>query len=76
MNTTEYARLGQGRRHPAKTEQALYCELRPEQRRDALVLVAEHAAAGRLTVEHRVTALTAVTDAWTSGGPGRIVLTP
>ena len=31
-------------------------ELRPEQRRDALVLVAEHAAAGRLTVEHRARA--------------------
>ena len=51
-------------------------ELRPEQRRDALVLVAEHAAAGGLTVEHRVVPLTEVTDAWTSGGAGRIVLTP
>jgi NADPH:quinone reductase len=51
-------------------------ELRPEQRRDALVLVAEHAAAGRLTVQHRIAPLTEVTDAWTSGGGGRIVLTP
>jgi NADPH:quinone reductase len=51
-------------------------ELRPEQRRDALVLVAEHAAAGRLTVQHRIAPLTEVTDAWTSGDAGRIVLTP
>ena len=40
------------------------------------MLVAEHAAAGRLTVQHRVAPLTEVTDAWTSGDAGRIVLTP
>ena len=43
-------------------------ELSPQQRREALVLVAEHATAGRLTVEHRAVPLAEVTDAWTRGG--------
>ena len=51
-------------------------ELSPQQRREALVLVAEHAAAGRLTVEHRAVPLPEVTDAWTRGGGGRVVLIP
>ncbi len=51
-------------------------ELTTDQRRDALVLIAEHAAAGRLTADIEPVPLAAATDAWTRGTDARIVLTP
>ena len=48
--------------------------LTPEQRRDALTVVAEHAAAGRLTVTHQPVPLAEAATAWTR--PGRVVLIP
>jgi NADPH:quinone reductase-like Zn-dependent oxidoreductase len=54
--------------------------LRPEQRREALTAVAEHAAAGRLGVAHEVVALADVAGAWrrqaAGEAGGRLVLTP
>jgi NADPH:quinone reductase len=50
-------------------------ELTPQQRRDALVLVAEHATAGRLTAELQPLPLDEATAAWTSPNAGRVVLT-
>jgi NADPH:quinone reductase len=51
-------------------------ELTPQQRRDALVLVAQHATAGRLTAGVTAVPLADVTDAWTRTGDERIVLNP
>jgi NADPH:quinone reductase-like Zn-dependent oxidoreductase len=54
--------------------------LGPEQRREALTAVAEHAAAGRLEVAHEVVALADVAEAWRRQAAGeagvRLVLTP
>jgi NADPH:quinone reductase-like Zn-dependent oxidoreductase len=54
--------------------------LTPQQRHAAVTAVAEHAAAGRLTVAHELVPLAEVADAWrrqASGDPGvRLVLTP
>lgn len=51
-----------------------------EQRRQAVVAVAEHAAAGRLAVDHHVLPLADVGDAWQRQAAGdagaRLVLTP
>ena len=51
-----------------------------EQRRAAVTAVAEHAAAGRLSVAHELVPLSQVADAWrrqATGDPGvRLVLTP
>ncbi len=55
-------------------------ELAPDQRREALLTVAGHAAAGTLTVEHEPVALADVGNAWTrqrtGSARGRIVLLP
>ncbi|MFC5927067.1 zinc-binding dehydrogenase, partial [Micromonospora vulcania] len=52
--------------------------LSTEQRAAALGVVAGHAAAGRLTVDHEVVPFTSVADAWvrqaTGAASGRIVL--
>ncbi|RZU31934.1 quinone oxidoreductase family protein [Blastococcus saxobsidens] len=54
--------------------------LTPQQRNEAISTVAEHAAAGRLAVAHRVRPLAEAADAWAgevAGGTGeRVVLTP
>ena len=54
--------------------------LSPEQRREALTAVAEHAAGGRISVAHEALPLSEVADAWrrqATGLPGaRLVLTP
>jgi NADPH:quinone reductase-like Zn-dependent oxidoreductase len=54
--------------------------LTPEQRRDAVTAVAEHAAAGRLAVAYEEVPLAGVADAWrrqSGGGAGvRLVLAP
>ena len=51
-------------------------ELTPRQRAAALRTVVGHAAAGRLTVDHEVVPLTAVTGAWGRGAGVRTVLRP
>jgi NADPH:quinone reductase len=50
-------------------------ELTPDQRRDALVLVAQHATAGRLTAGLAPVPLDEVGEAWSRTSNGRIVLT-
>jgi NADPH:quinone reductase-like Zn-dependent oxidoreductase len=54
--------------------------LTPDQRRDALTAVFQHAAAGRITVEHEVVPLAEVGDAWRRQAAGqagvRLVLKP
>ncbi|MDP9459590.1 MAG: zinc-binding dehydrogenase [Actinomycetota bacterium] len=54
--------------------------LSPEQRREALTALAEHAARGRISVAHEPLPLSEVADAWrrqATGSPGvRLVLTP
>jgi NADPH:quinone reductase-like Zn-dependent oxidoreductase len=49
-------------------------ELDPGRRREALLMVVEHAIAGRLTVDHERVPLAEAGDAWRR--PGRIVLVP
>lgn len=50
-------------------------ELTGQQRADAISLIARHAAAGVLTVDHEVVPLDGVTDAWDRTAHGRVVLT-
>ncbi|HWM56535.1 MAG TPA: zinc-binding alcohol dehydrogenase family protein [Pseudonocardia sp.] len=50
-------------------------ELSPDQRRQALEVVAGHATAGRLTVDREPVPLTSATEAWGRTG-ARVVLTP
>lgn len=49
-------------------------ELTAQQRADAISVVARHAAAGALTVDHEVVPLADVTDAWHRNAHGRVVL--
>lgn len=49
-------------------------ELTTRQRADAISVIARHAAAGALTVEHEVVPLAGVTDAWHRTAHGRVVV--
>ncbi|MFD4676053.1 zinc-binding alcohol dehydrogenase family protein [Lentzea sp. NPDC058450] len=49
-------------------------ELTAPQRADAISVIARHAAAGELTVDHEVVPLADVSDAWHRTGHGRVVL--
>lgn len=49
-------------------------ELTVRQRADAISVIARHAAAGALTVDHEVVPLADVTDAWHRTAHGRVVL--
>ncbi|MGW6443364.1 quinone oxidoreductase family protein [Lentzea sp. NPDC055074] len=49
-------------------------ELTPQQRADAISVIARHAAAGALTVDHEVVPLADVAEAWHRTTHGRVVL--
>ncbi|MGI5500216.1 quinone oxidoreductase family protein [Lentzea sp. CA-135723] len=49
-------------------------ELTAQQRADAIAVIARHAAAGELTVDHQVVPLDEVSEAWHRTGHGRVVL--
>lgn len=51
-------------------------ELTPQQRAEAISVIARHAAEGALTVDHEVVPLDGVTAAWHRTAHGRVVLVP